>query len=71
MNEQMSRALALIAAELHLQNQMTVLIDDHKKLDVASFSSSKTVKRFADHFQSYFETGVFPDDSIVKLTVSG
>jgi hypothetical protein len=67
MNEQTLRALSLIAAELHLQNVMTVRISNNKKL-ADSFTSAETIKGLATSFNRYFSEGELSFEN-VKLTV--
>jgi hypothetical protein len=69
MNEQTLRALSPIAAELHLQNVMTVRISNNKKL-ADSFTSAETIKGLATSFSRYFSEGELSFDN-VKPTVGG
>jgi hypothetical protein len=69
MNEHEStrKALALIAAELHIQNQISIAIDSGFNPGYP-YASDETIKKLADHFQSFFEGGGFFPGSSIKLT---
>jgi hypothetical protein len=69
MNEQTLRALSLIAAELHLQNLMTVGTSNNQKF-TDSFTSAETIKGLAASFGRYFAEGELSFET-VKLTVGG
>ena len=56
MNEQTKKALALIAAELHLQN-FIALNTSNSKIMMDSTISSQRIAGLANHFAAYFDGG--------------
>jgi len=71
MNEQEKtlKALSLIAAELHIQNHISIAVQKKFKID-HSFVSELLIPELADHFMAYFNGGVFSPGSVMRLKVT-
>ena len=67
-NESMLKAMSLIAAELHIQNLMTISINKKIQVDF-SYVSEIAVPALADHFGDYFKGGKFSPGSVVGIKV--
>ena len=68
MNEQTLKALSLIAAELHIQNHISVANNKGIRIDHSIVSETMTPK-LADHFMAYFEGGSFSPNSAMQYNV--
>ena len=68
-NEKTLKALSLIAAELHMQNLLTISIDKKMKVDF-SYVSEIILPDLANHFMDYFEGGKFSPGSVFKINVA-
>jgi hypothetical protein len=70
MNEREStlKALALIAAELHMQNLITISIGKGITPDY-SYVSEILISDLSEHFVSYCKGGIFSPGSVVKIKV--
>ena len=68
MDEQTLKALSLIAAELHIQNYISIAVVRNIPPDF-SYVSERVIEGLADHFKSYFEGGRFSPGSAFKITV--
>ena len=67
MNEQTLKALSLIAAELHIQNYVSIAVVKKIPPDF-SYVSEIVIENLANHFKSYFEGGLFSPGSVFKIT---
>ena len=68
MNESTLKALSLIAAELHLNNLMTITISQGIPVDY-SCASEINIQNLADHFSAYFSGGSFSPGSVLKPVI--
>jgi len=66
-NESILRALSLIAAELYIQNEISIAIDEGYNPGYP-YVADKTIDKLASHFKNYFEGGGFFPGSVAKLT---
>jgi len=66
MNEQILKALSLIAAELYLQNEISIAIDEGYRPGY-SYVDEGVVDKLACHFMRYFEGGGFSPGSVAKF----
>ena len=57
-NEKTLKALSLIAAELHIQNHISVAVQKGFIVDY-SYVSETQLEKLANHFRHYFNGGVF------------
>jgi len=69
MNENKStlKALSLIAAELYIQNEISIAIDEGYNPGYP-YVADEMIDRIASHFKNYFEGGDFFPGSVAKLT---
>ena len=67
-NEKTLKALSLIAAELYMQNLMTISMNKGMKVDYSYVSEIK-LPELANHFFAYFEGGNFSLSSVFKIKV--
>jgi hypothetical protein len=65
-NENILKALSLIAAELYIQNEISIAIDEGYRPGYP-YVSDKTVEKIASHFKNYFEGGGFSPGTIAKF----
>ena len=64
-NEQTLKALSLIAAELHIQNHISVAVIQGFK-PTHSIVSEILIPSLADHFMRYFNGDVFSPGSVMQ-----
>jgi ABC-type long-subunit fatty acid transport system fused permease/ATPase subunit len=65
-NEQVLKALSLIAAELYIQNEISIAINSGYEPGY-EYVKEKTKENLAAHFKAYFEGGGFFPGSITKF----
>jgi len=65
-NESILKALSLIAAELHIQNEISIAIDEGYSPGYP-YVTDNTVGKLASHFKSYFEGGGLSPGAIAKF----
>jgi hypothetical protein len=65
-NESILKALSLIAAELYIQNEISIAIDEGYSPGYPYVADEK-VGKIAHHFKNYFEGGGFSPGSVAKL----
>jgi len=65
-NEKILRALSLIAAELYIQNEITIAIDEGFRPGYP-YVKEETIDRLCNHFVNYFEGGGFFPGSVAKF----
>jgi len=68
MNEEILKALSLIAAELHIQNHMNILAFQNIKPGL-SMMSEIMIPELADHFKNYFKGEVFSPGFVTKFEI--
>ena len=68
MNESTMKALSLIAAEMHIQNCISIAVTNKIQPDF-SYVSEKVIGDLANHLKSYFEGGRFSPGSVVEIIV--
>ena len=67
-NEKTLKALSLIAAELHIQNHISIAVVRGFK-PKHSIVSEILIPKLADHFRAYFDGGVFAPGSVMPTDV--
>jgi len=70
MNEKILKALSLIAAELYLQNEISIAIDEGYNPGY-SYVKEDVIDRLSCHFMRYFDGGKFSPGSVAKLVPEG
>jgi hypothetical protein len=60
------KALSLIAAELHIQNLISIAQQKKFKVD-HSYVSEEQIPKLVDHFLTYFTGGRFSPGSVFKF----
>jgi hypothetical protein len=63
-NEKILRGLSLIAAELHIQNYISVAAQEGAKVD-RSFVSENLIEEIADYFKGYFGGEIFSPGAVM------
>jgi len=66
MTEETKKAMALIAAELHIQNQISIMAFQGMK-PAFSMMSEKPIPKLAEHFKCYIEGDIFSPGLISKF----
>ena len=65
-NEKTLKALALIAAELYVQNEISLaVLNEH--IPGYPYHDEKTMEKITNHFYNYFEGGSYHPGSIAKF----
>jgi len=65
-NEETLKALALIAAELHIQNLISISKEKKFRIDY-SYVSVEEIPKLVDQFMAYFAGGMFSENSKFKF----